>query len=142
MNSADQGVYPMDTAFKRRWSIEFMDINEGVNELNKINAVVKYNNRDIAWNKLREAINEKLQYEGIREDKLIGPFFIGKKALKNEDMLNKSIENKLLMYLFDDVARHNKEIIFSKPYSSFSELVTDYTDGVDIFVINLENEEE
>ena len=29
MNSADQGVYPMDTAFKRRWSFEYKDINHG-----------------------------------------------------------------------------------------------------------------
>ena len=32
MNSADQGVFPMDTAFKRRWSFKYVGINDGEEE--------------------------------------------------------------------------------------------------------------
>ena len=28
MNSADQGVFPMDTAFKRRWEFEYLSVND------------------------------------------------------------------------------------------------------------------
>ena len=33
MNSADQGVFPMDTAFKRRWSFEYLGINENESKI-------------------------------------------------------------------------------------------------------------
>ena len=33
MNSADQGVFPMDTAFKRRWNFEYLGINENQDKI-------------------------------------------------------------------------------------------------------------
>lgn len=63
MNSADQGVFPMDTAFKRRWDFEYVDINEGKDKVNK------------DWNNLREKINRLLVAAGVNEDKCLGPWF-------------------------------------------------------------------
>ena len=40
MNSADQGVFPMDTAFKRRWSFEYMDINHGFEVIRDFDVVL------------------------------------------------------------------------------------------------------
>lgn len=36
MNSADQGVFPMDTAFKRRWNFEYLGINENEEKISGI----------------------------------------------------------------------------------------------------------
>lgn len=54
MNSADQGVYPMDTAFKRRWSFEYIGIDENDVEVGGIITLGRGDHaRDIDWNQLR-----------------------------------------------------------------------------------------
>lgn len=84
MNSADQGVFPMDTAFKRRWDFQYIGIDDeeitpnpsGTN-VEHIKLIFSSGTKDIRWNVLRRAINMKLSSEDIKahEDKLMGPFF-------------------------------------------------------------------
>src|SRR5690625_5236513 len=113
MNSADQGVFPMDTAFKRRWSFEYLNIDENDNEIDKY--YVDINGEEIKWNSLRKAINNYLSEKGVNEDKLLGPFFIDINTMKedrsslssgkdsiNKDIFNEVFKNKVLMYLFED----------------------------------------
>lgn len=88
MNSADQGVYPLDTAFKRRWTYKYIEINDGVyNVFGENGKAIKIANilvnigSDaepvyVKWNDIREAINKKLSALNINEDKLMGPFFL------------------------------------------------------------------
>ena len=57
MNSADQGVYPMDTAFKRRWNFEYTGIDEGERNVKGEFAA--------DWKVLRKHVNELLQKAGI-----------------------------------------------------------------------------
>ena len=133
MNSADQGVFPMDTAFKRRWEFEYIGVNEGagklVDEQNQpIKIPIPYINnqkqiayKSVEWNKLRVAINEKLLKEyRINEDKLMGPFFINLEVLKGANATDdskkafvKSFKSKVLMYLYEDVAKMNPGKLFS-----------------------------
>lgn len=71
MNSADQGVYPMDTAFKRRWSFEYIGIDENDAEVGGIVPLGRGDHaRDINWDQLRKAINNTLAVTySINEDK-------------------------------------------------------------------------
>ncbi len=114
MNSADQGVYPMDTAFKRRWNFEYIGINDGENKVDYNVKIPVKNNRiqNVKWNKLRKRINDNLLKEEVNEDKLLGPFFISKNALKNaekdSEAFAKIFKSKVIMYLFEDVARQKK----------------------------------
>lgn len=112
MNSADQGVYPMDTAFKRRWDFEYIGIDNGKEKIE--NAQIKNNGEEKTynWNQFREKLNEKLVELDVNEDKLIGPFFIkqviGRETIDDKgelEKLNSTIKSKLIMYLFEDVAR-------------------------------------
>ncbi len=89
MNSADQGVFPMDTAFKRRWNFNYIGIDDeefkvnidpstGVKTATECQSGT-FNLADgaVEWNVLRRAINAKLSNDRIKahEDKLMGPFF-------------------------------------------------------------------
>lgn len=85
MNSADQGVFPMDTAFKRRWNFEYIGINnnEGAIIQRKIVLGMGIHRLEVDYNKLRKAINEKLVKDfKVNEDKLIGPFFLSMEVLE------------------------------------------------------------
>lgn len=141
MNSADQGVYPMDTAFKRRFEFEFTGINEGQNIIQDININVLWQEDELKWNDLRIAINNKLrESRQVKEDKLIGPFFISKSVLEGDSKaFNKSFKNKLLMYLYEDICKYDKLIMFDKDYATFSELIEAYESGHKVLNINIES---
>lgn len=114
MNSADQGVYPMDTAFKRRWSFEYVGIDEGA-------AYVQGEWRE-DWKLLRARVNGLLRDAGINEDKLMGAFFLNSKELAEKEYFIAAVKSKVLMYLFEDAAKHKRSAVFADS-RSYSELV-------------------
>lgn len=115
MNSADQGVNALDSAFKRRWKFEYLkiDIKNAVHKETQI----KYAGMDVRWGDFVSAINEKLIAIGVDEDRLIGPYFI-----KPSEVSNREAVDKLLLYLWDDVLRHRREQFFSGEVRTFSRL--------------------
>lgn len=124
MNSADQGVFPMDTAFKRRWNFEYLGINENQDKIKGRVSVGRIKTQEIEWNVLRRAINEKLAKEyKVNEDKLMGPFFISKHVLKTvseeDDTIMDAVhfvevfKSKVIMYLYEDAAKQHKHKLFS-----------------------------
>ncbi|KOR25154.1 AAA family ATPase [Clostridium sp. L74] len=135
MNSADQGVFPIDTAFKRRWNFEYIGINES--ESMNSRDVIFADGRVINWNTLRHAINEKLGKMHINEDKMIGPFFLSKNDLKNN--FESAFKSKLLMYLYEDVIKHRRDEFFAKGMDTYSKLLEAYEKtGGDVFMFELE----
>lgn len=136
MNSADQGVFPMDTAFKRRWDFEYIDIN---NEETMIKDLFfEVNGKKINWNNLRKSINNFLLKKNINEDKLLGPFFVSniqevEKGSKNFIDIFKS---KVLMYLYEDAAKSVKNTVFEpiKGNLSYSIISKEFdSKGIGIF---------
>lgn len=131
MNSADQSVAPMDTAFKRRWSFEYLPLNKNADKATGDVYLPFLKGRSVSWNKLRIAINNQLK-DSVPEDKLIGPFFLKTYELNDSNVF----KNKLLLYLRDDVLRHNPNKLFIKKL--FSEIVEDFENGNEIFIFSLE----
>ena len=127
MNSADQGVFPMDTAFKRRWDFRYMGINEGEDAdidgtpLNKIK--VKCGNRVVKWNDLRTAINDFMMSDDLKinEDKLLGPFFIDPRVL-GTDRFPDVFKDKVLLYLFEDAGKTKRTKMFRKDLKTYSQI--------------------
>ena len=146
MNSADQGVFPMDTAFKRRWDFTYLGIDDNDEELkDKFVSMIHHGEQKfVEWNSLRMAINEFLANEKINEDKQLGPYFIAKDivvpATGNEidkDKFNDVFKHKVLMYLFDDAAKQKRSKLFEgipAESSRYSKICKAFEEkGVDIF---------
>ena len=139
MNNADQGVYPLDTAFKRRWSFEYIRLNQNEKELNenyKIQIKNGENGKILSWNLFRNNLNDFLLENGIYEDRLIAPFFIKDEEFNEEILEEETFLNKLMMYIFDDVLKHKLSIrrkLFRENILSFSKLITSYEEGEEIF---------
>lgn len=114
MNSADQGVFPLDTAFKRRWSFEYIPID---NNEDKITGPCS-----AKWNEIRKHVNKLLQEAGINEDKQMGAFFLKGEELATERNFLNAIKEKVIMYLYEDAARHQRGQIFKNERARFSEL--------------------
>lgn len=101
MNSADQGVFPMDTAFKRRREFEYISVNEPeqVAKIEKYVIPMCANTEQgyyVNWNDLRTRINSILIDNcKVNEDKLLGPFFISKNVL-DDIKANKDEKDRIL----------------------------------------------
>lgn len=139
MNSADQGVFPMDTAFKRRWDFRYMGIDEGEDAdidgtpLNKIE--VPCGGRTVVWNNLRHAINEFMASDDLKinEDKLLGPFFINPSALTPERFAD-VFKDKVLLYLYEDAGKTKRTKMFKKELNTYAKVCAAFDkDGEGIF---------
>lgn len=146
MNSADQGVMPLDTAFKRRWDFTYMDVDNEKEELFKDYKFKITETTVVEWNKFRKEINKRLSSYNIPEDKLLGPYFISKKILETKDVekITEAIKDKVLLYLYEDVAKaYRNKLFVSEKAITFSMLRKNFDlNGKDIFNIPLEIPEE
>ena len=155
MNSADQGVFPMDTAFKRRWEFEYLGINTNDSFIKgTVELCSDRPETSISWNRLRKAINARLTAPDIKvnEDKLLGPYFISAKAIRtlsdqdntiaDPEGFRRAFKNKVLMYLYEDAAKQHKSKLFSGCDSTKYSSVCEAFDrvGMEIFGENFKEE--
>ena len=145
MNSADQGVFPMDTAFKRRWDFTYLGIDDNDHNLQgKYVYIADDKSQKVEWNKLRKAINNFLAKEKINEDKQLGPYFISRNIVVpqtgdeiDRDKFINTFKNKVIMYLFEDAAKQKRAKLFEGCFqnsSRYSEICKEFeAKGVGIF---------
>lgn len=156
MNSADQGVFPMDTAFKRRWDFTYLGIDDSDEKIRgKYVYLADDKSQKVEWNKLRKAINHFLAKEKINEDKQLGPYFISKSIVVptdgdeiDRDHFIRVFKNKVIMYLFEDAAKQKRAKLFEGCFQDstrYSEICREFdAKGIGIFnhEIQLETEPE
>lgn len=146
MNSSDQAVMPMDTAFKRRWNFEYIPIDYAQATLGLlpvpvavggINNIVR-----VPWRSFAEIINNRLKALQIPEDRLLGHRFLSDEELLNDDTAKKTLCGKLFVYLWDDVLRHGqREAIFNtRQCHTFGELAALFRNNGAVFTEELEVE--
>ena len=139
MNSADQGVMPMDTAFKRRWEFTYLGVNDTAdnNAAEFKNYVFEVNGKKYNWDMYRREINDRLSKLNTPEDKLVGPYFLSKNILINENKayIADVLKNKVLMYLYEDAGRAFRGRLFrDETYNTYSQLCAEFDkDPLSIF---------
>lgn len=110
MNTSDQNVFTLDTAFKRRWNMELVKNN--FDEPSFKNKPIK--NSKVSWKVFGTAINEIILDNAnsmlSSEDKRLGAFFVDEEELESP----KKFAEKVVMYLWDDVFKFNRDDYFDE----------------------------
>ena len=99
MNTSDQSLFPMDSAFKRRWDWEYVPINY-IKDIDSGKFVIEIDDATkYSWVECLKSVNDKIYDATNSEDKQMGNFFI-KKSIKANEFVN-----KVMFYLWNEVCK-------------------------------------
>ena len=96
MNTSDQSLFPIDSAFKRRWEWEYVPIRNEAKGW-----VIAADGQEWDWWEFLAAVNEKIGSVTDSEDKKLGYFFV--KPVDGHAITAKTFVGKVLFYLWNDV---------------------------------------
>lgn len=158
MNTSDQSLFPMDSAFKRRWDWQYMPIKEAKLHW-KIELSEKY---VIDWWKFLKCINKVVADLTTSEDKQLGYFFCQPDSFINSEnksdddkydlITAKHFVDKVIFYLWNDVFKdyafdascckdvNGKEVLFAQFYEEDGKSVN--TETLKHFFETLQSENE
>ncbi len=105
MNTSDQSLFPMDSAFKRRWDWEYVPIQNHSDEKYQIDiGGTRY-----SWWDFVKAINGKIYEATDSEDKKLGYFFVKAKKVGSDNLIDADMFlNKVVFYLWNDVFKNSE----------------------------------
>ena len=95
MNTSDQSLYPMDSAFKRRWEWKYIPLEKGVPD-----KYIIVDGSYFSWSVFLDKINTKIAEATQSEDKKLGFWFLD--APDNSISLDTFV-NKVVFYLWYDI---------------------------------------
>lgn len=95
MNTSDQSLFPIDSAFKRRWDWQYIPISDG-----KKDWEVEANGKRYDWWEFLQKINDKIGSTTNSEDKKLGYFFC---KAKNGIIDAETFVGKVIFYVWNDV---------------------------------------
>ena len=148
MNTSDQSLFPIDSAFKRRWDWKYVPIREGRDkETNApLNWRINTGDKQYDWWSFVSKINELIGSLTNSEDKKLGYFFC--KAKDGEINTNLFI-SKVIFYLWNDVFKdygfddkdfqdeEGKILSFDRFYQDINGVTNVNVDNVELFLENL-----
>lgn len=123
MNTADQNVFTLDTAFQRRWKMEHIPnrfvFEEGGHALDTIQG------SNINWGTFATVVNDVMidinQDTSSSEDKRLGAYFV-----KTNELSKNIFAEKVLKYLWDDAFKMDKEAVFDSKFKSLESVIETY----------------
>ena len=122
MNTSDQSLFPIDSAFKRRWDWKYVPI-----DTNKERWTINADGASYDWSDFLEKINAKIESATSSEDKMLGFYFC---KADNDVITAERFVNKVVFYLWNDVFKdygfddavfndkNNKKITFRMFYKA------------------------
>lgn len=120
MNTSDQSLFPIDSAFKRRWDWEYEPI-----KYKNTDWVIEIAGYKYSWTSFQRIINDKIFGATSSEDKMLGDYFV---KPYNNVITEKQFINKVLFYLWNDVCKDGDGDIFKTEVNKdvkFSDLYDD-----------------
>ena len=100
MNTSDQSLFPIDSAFKRRWDWVYTPIAQGKDKNGELMKWQIEGQGDNSWWKFIQGINEVIDITTHSEDKKLGFFFC---KAQNNVIKQETFVNKVVFYLWNDV---------------------------------------
>lgn len=136
MNTSDQNVFTLDTAFQRRWNMRMIE--------NDVTKAVKIADKTIldttlTWAKFNQTINELILSKNVgmasSEDKRLGAYFVTERdlyfhtandglTLEEANDKNHNFPEKVLKYLWDDAFKFTRDEVFQSAYDSLEKIIT------------------
>lgn len=117
MNTSDQSLFPIDSAFKRRWDWEYEPIKYEDRDWQII-----VGDKEYSWVSFQKEINKRIFDITHSEDKMLGDYFVNP---HDGIITEKMLLNKVLFYLWNDVCKDGEGDIFKTSETqevTFSEL--------------------
>ena len=134
MNTSDQNVFTLDTAFQRRWDMRMVENNVAESRIAKFSIL----DTDITWETFNNRINELILAKNVgmasSEDKRLGAYFVTASDLhfyttedgldqKEADDKNHNFPEKVLKYLWDDAFKFVRDEVFKEEFDSLEKLI-------------------
>lgn len=154
MNTADQNVFTLDTAFQRRWNMKMIENNVKDAE----NAKCIISDTGVEWERFNTVINNIILSRNLTvmssEDKRLGAYFVTKSDLekvelqaeegndeitkRNNDYKASRFSEKVIKYLWDDAFKFSRNDLFKTNYRSLEQVIQSFVgskgkDRFDIF---------
>ncbi|MCT1665079.1 AAA family ATPase [Corynebacterium sanguinis] len=136
MNSSDQNVYTLDTAFQRRWTMRLVP-NDFTRAIHSERRIL---DTSVTWEKFATTVNETIAQESansfLSEDRQLGAYFITEPQLEFRDpekldsdtesgvefeFMNAIFGETVVKYLWDDAFKFNREVLFDSRFKTLQD---------------------
>lgn len=104
MNTSDQSLFPIDSAFKRRWEMEYVGVN--YTDAEQFTVVIDESHK-YSWSEILKGLNGYIKQEKHSTNKILGNRFV--QADENNVISAVVFRDKVLFFLFNDVFKDEDE---------------------------------
>lgn len=148
MNTSDQSLFPIDSAFKRRWDWKYVPIREGRDKETNVplNWYINTGDKQYNWWSFISKVNELIGSLTNSEDKKLGYFFC---KAKDGEIDADLFVSKVIFYLWNDVFKdygfddkdfqdeEGKILSFDRFYEDVNGVTNVNVANVELFLENL-----
>ena len=116
MNTSDQSLFPIDSAFKRRWDWRYIPI-----DYTDRGHYIACGDAQYSWADFLQKVNDRVESVTQSEDKKLGYWFMGNGAEQKEITIDRFV-SKVVFYLWNDVFKDfgkSGNTIFKDSFAKF-----------------------